>query len=144
MVCPRCGRENPDENEFCGRCGIEIRSVAAPIPVPDEEKLFCYRHPRTETQLRCGRCERPICTQCVVIGPAGPRCKECAKQNIAFRPGAVVYSAKSSVRNILRLGPWGIYILIILGMTLFGVIRSCASTSQPPTPSYDRDYERSQ
>src|SRR5262245_27362887 len=41
--------------------------------------MFCYRHPTTETWLRCGRCDRPICTKCSVQGPVGSRCKECGR-----------------------------------------------------------------
>ena len=44
-----------------------------------DEQLFCYRHPTTETWLRCGRCDRPICTKCSVQGPVGSRCKECGR-----------------------------------------------------------------
>lgn len=45
----------------------------------DAEQLFCYRHPTTETWLRCGRCDRPICTKCSVQGPVGSRCRECGR-----------------------------------------------------------------
>jgi hypothetical protein len=41
--------------------------------------LFCYRHPTRETYIRCGRCERPICTGCAMLGPVGSRCKTCGK-----------------------------------------------------------------
>ncbi|MCY4455281.1 MAG: rhomboid family intramembrane serine protease, partial [Chloroflexi bacterium] len=32
---------------------------------------YCERHPRTETELSCGRCETPICPQCMVHAPGG-------------------------------------------------------------------------
>lgn len=38
---------------------------------------FCYRHPDRETYVRCGRCDRPICTRCAMLGPVGLRCKTC-------------------------------------------------------------------
>ena len=41
--------------------------------------LHCYRHPDTETALRCGNCERPICVRCVVQHPVGIRCPDCAR-----------------------------------------------------------------
>lgn len=41
------------------------------------EALFCYRHPDRETYVRCGRCDRPICTKCAMLGPVGMRCKVC-------------------------------------------------------------------
>jgi hypothetical protein len=51
---------------------------------PDEERLFCYRHPDRETWVRCGRCDRPICPRCAMQGPVGLRCKTCGKP--AFDP----------------------------------------------------------
>jgi hypothetical protein len=41
------------------------------------EALFCYRHPDRETYVSCGRCERPICTSCAMMGPVGMRCRDC-------------------------------------------------------------------
>ena len=40
---------------------------------------YCYRHPDTETALRCGHCNRPICVKCVVQHPVGLRCPECGR-----------------------------------------------------------------
>ncbi len=39
----------------------------------------CVNHPNVETNLRCNRCERPICTQCAVLTPTGYRCKDCVR-----------------------------------------------------------------
>ncbi len=44
-----------------------------------DERMFCYRHPATETWLRCGRCDQPICVKCSVQGPVGSRCRECGR-----------------------------------------------------------------
>ncbi len=41
--------------------------------------MRCARHPNTETLLRCGRCETPICPRCQVPTPVGMRCRECAR-----------------------------------------------------------------
>lgn len=40
--------------------------------------MQCYRHPKVETAVSCGKCDRPICTKCMIPGPAGMRCPECA------------------------------------------------------------------
>jgi hypothetical protein len=40
--------------------------------------VFCARHPRVETVLRCGRCDTPICPRCLVQTPVGARCRDCA------------------------------------------------------------------
>ena len=43
----------------------------------DSGPLYCYRHPKSETYVRCGRCDQPICPKCAVQGPVGFRCRQC-------------------------------------------------------------------
>ncbi|MSQ12409.1 MAG: hypothetical protein EXR48_06945 [Dehalococcoidia bacterium] len=40
---------------------------------------YCTNHKSTETGLRCGKCDKPICGRCVVFTPVGTRCRECAR-----------------------------------------------------------------
>jgi hypothetical protein len=40
--------------------------------------MKCPRHPDIETDLRCGKCEQPICSKCLVQTPVGARCPQCA------------------------------------------------------------------
>ena len=42
-------------------------------------KMYCANHPNIETNLRCNRCEKPICAKCAVLTPTGYRCKECVR-----------------------------------------------------------------
>src|SRR5262245_42120058 len=56
--------------------------AATPDVVSDTESddagpLYCYRHPKSETYVRCGRCDQPICPKCAVQGPVGFRCRQC-------------------------------------------------------------------
>ncbi len=41
----------------------------------------CFRHSRRETNLRCGRCGRPICSECVTHSDVGIRCPVCVKES---------------------------------------------------------------
>ena len=43
------------------------------------ETLTCYRHHDRETGVRCQRCERPICTSCMVPAPVGVQCVDCVR-----------------------------------------------------------------
>jgi hypothetical protein len=41
------------------------------------DKFTCFYHPDRETRVTCGRCERPLCPDCVRHGATGVRCREC-------------------------------------------------------------------
>ncbi|MCT2282661.1 rhomboid family intramembrane serine protease, partial [Micromonospora chalcea] len=41
-------------------------------PVPTTP--VCYRHPGRETYIRCSRCDRPICTECMRDASVGHQC----------------------------------------------------------------------
>jgi hypothetical protein len=45
----------------------------------DSDKMRCAYHPDVETNLRCGKCDKPICPKCMVQTPVGARCPDCAK-----------------------------------------------------------------
>jgi membrane associated rhomboid family serine protease len=49
---------------------------------------YCYRHPNVQTGVHCTRCERPICTQCMIPAPVGYQCPECVERaRREFRAG---------------------------------------------------------
>ncbi|WP_037763752.1 rhomboid family intramembrane serine protease [Streptomyces sp. FXJ7.023] len=56
---------------------------------PDARSLpGCYRHPDRETGIRCTRCERPICPDCMVNASVGFHCPDCAAGRTGGRGAA--------------------------------------------------------
>ena len=38
--------------------------------------MYCAEHTETPTNLRCSRCDKPVCPECMVQAPVGIRCRE--------------------------------------------------------------------
>jgi len=61
-------------------------------PVPETGVPTCYRHPGRESHIRCQRCERPICPECMRDAAVGFQCVECVKEGAKqTRSGRTAY-----------------------------------------------------
>ncbi|MDT5034238.1 MAG: hypothetical protein QOC94_4409 [Actinoplanes sp.] len=48
--------------------------------LPPTTVPVCYRHPSRETYVRCTRCNRPICPDCMNEASVGHQCPECVAE----------------------------------------------------------------
>ena len=90
-----------------------------------DDVVFCARHPRVETVLRCGRCDTPICPRCLVQTPVGARCRDCANVRTlpTFNITPVFFARAQTAALVSGLVVGAIWAFLIPGfLGLFAVI----------------------
>lgn len=86
----------------------------------------CYRHPDRETYIRCQRCERTICPDCMREAAVGFQCPSCVAEGAKqTRQGRAPYggtrSANPALTSFVLIG---LNLVIWLGIQLSGGSRS--------------------
>ncbi|MEV4535530.1 rhomboid family intramembrane serine protease [Asanoa sp. NPDC049518] len=91
---------------------------------PPTAAPVCYRHPSRETWVRCTRCERPICPDCMREASVGHQCPECVAEGrrtqrsarTAFG-GSAAGRAGTVTKTLIALN----VIAAVIGLALYGV-----------------------
>lgn len=122
--CSRCGAEAQEGVRFCPACGAKFVPVAPAVSAGEDGLYYCWKHKKVTTRVTCGRCERPICDRCMVVGANGVRCRDCAANRVPVRLSGVLHDASSGVRRagssmgtrpIWYLYIWSMIIRLIMG-----------------------------
>ncbi len=88
-----------------------------PVGVPT-----CYRHPDRETWIRCQRCDRPICPDCMRDAAVGFQCPSCvAEGKKSVREARTAYGGVISANpGATSLTLIGINVLVWIAITASG------------------------
>ncbi len=105
--------------------------------VEEPAELYCVNHPNRSTLLRCNKCGRPVCMDCVQLTDVGYRCKDCINRvrasfynistldyPVAVLVSFLVTAAATPVVGVLArmLGFWGFWIALFLGPAAGGAL----------------------
>jgi membrane associated rhomboid family serine protease len=93
--------------------------MTEPTPAPDAAATVptCYRHPDRETYIRCSRCDKAICPECMVNAAVGFQCPDCvAEGRRTQRPVRTVFGGDVHRRtNTVTIG------IVIACVAVFGL-----------------------
>ena len=88
----------------------------------------CYRHPSRETYIRCTRCDRPICPDCMHEASVGHQCPECvAEGKQTQRPARTAFGGSRAGRaGYVTRGIIGVNVLVLVLSAIVGGSRAVA------------------
>lgn len=104
-----------------------VPAEAAP-PAPT-----CYRHTDRETWIRCARCTRPICPECMTAAAVGYHCPECLREGAAtVRRARTVFGGTLTREGRVTTGIIGICVGLFLTVSLGGFAGGLADWGMQP------------
>ena len=99
----------------------------SPVGVP-----VCYRHPGRETYVRCTRCDRPICPDCMRDAAVGHQCPECVTE------GRRTQRQPRTAFGASALGQRGYVTITFVAINILMLLLSVASAKNSGAALYGR------
>lgn len=100
---------------------------------PPEAEPTCYQHPNRPTLVRCVRCNRPICTECMRPASVGFQCPDDAREGRAS-VRAPRTSVGAKIANTWS-SPYATYTLVALNLAVYFITGAQAKSLTDPTRS---------
>jgi len=105
-------------------------TVQPPYPPPQASPPTCYRHPDRATYVRCTRCNRFICPECMRDAPVGHQCAECVGA-----AAAAARAPQAQFGGIQRARPAITFALIAANVVMF-VLQTASSPTERALEMY--------
>jgi len=95
----------------------------------------CYRHPDRETYIRCTRCERSICPDCMISASVGFQCPQCVAEGKASIPDVKTRLGAKAINR-----PYVTFALIGLNVIAFAFTLLSKADPQSGLDQITADY----
>ncbi|MEV6023177.1 rhomboid family intramembrane serine protease [Streptomyces sp. NPDC052036] len=83
---------------------------------PESAVTTCYRHPKVESYVRCTRCDRYICPDCMREAAVGHQCVECVKEGArSIRQARTAFGGRITTAPVVTYVLIGLNVLAYLG-----------------------------
>ena len=102
---------------------------------PADAAATCYRHPDRSTRIRCTRCDRPICPDCMIPASVGFQCPDDVREGNkgvrAATPRTMTGAAMSARPGAITIG------LIVINVLMYAVQEASRhATNLQATPDF--------
>ncbi|GAA4101661.1 rhomboid family intramembrane serine protease [Streptomyces hundungensis] len=78
----------------------------------------CYRHPGVPTAIRCTRCERPICPECMISASVGFQCPECVRSGSGTGHAPTANQPRTVAGGVLAKGDPQLLTKLLIGINI--------------------------
>ncbi|MBX7467811.1 rhomboid family intramembrane serine protease [Streptomyces sp. MAG02] len=78
----------------------------------------CYRHPGVSTAIRCTRCERPICPECMISASVGFQCPECVRSGSGTGHAPTANQPRTVAGGVLAKGDPQLFTKLLIGINI--------------------------